>query len=295
MLSNDVKVKIYQASIYLVSIYAIVFYWDFSLFIISVALGWMFYLVGVSVALHKYASHKTFQPKNRVIKIVLIFLASMTALGSTISFSAQHRLHHKHADLPKDPHSPRGNWYVKLKSWFFYSKYTQIHPVIIKDLYFDKDHKFFYVHYDKIFIGFLLFMMLFGFKTLAYGYCIPCVYCLFMMGGQAVIGHIPNLNGLFSWRTYHSKDYTVNSNFWSIIAPGEGYHNTHHGCPGLWNNAINKGEFDLSAPFIKLIGIPNNVTVRKHPPIRKGYKLVTRELKNVKEDIEKIYSQAGYI
>jgi stearoyl-CoA desaturase (delta-9 desaturase) len=297
MLSNDTKVKIYQASIYVISIYAIVFYWDFNLFLISVTLGWLFYLVGGSVAMHKYAAHKTFQPKNRIVKILLIFLASITALGSTLSYSAQHRLHHKYSDLPNDPHNPRGNWYIKIKSWFFYFtlERIQIPPKLIKDLYFDKDHKFFYDHYNKIFIGFLLFMSLFGFKALAYVYAIPCAYCLFVMGAQVVAAHTPNLYNLFCWRTYHSKDYTVNSNFWSIIAPGEGYHNTHHACPGLWNNAINKGEFDLAAPIIKLIGIPNNVTIRKHPPIRKGYKLVARELKNVKEDIEKIYSQANYI
>lgn len=294
MLSNDTKVKIYQASIYLTSVYALVFYWDLKLFLTSLAIGWLFYLVAGSATLHKYAAHRTFEPKNRFIKVILIFLGTITALGSTISWAAQHRIHHRHSDHPDDPHSPRGDWWVKLKSWFFYTKQPNINPMIIKDLTTDKDHKFFYKHYNKVFVGFYLFMALFGIESLAYYYTIPAWYVLSGMAWATVIAHTPEWNYRFSWRTYNSQDYTVNSNIWNILIPGEGYHNTHHAVPGLWNNAINKGEFDISAWFIKLIGIPNKPVIREHPPIRKGYKLVKAELENVKKVIEEIHTNAEY-
>ena len=66
---------------------------------------------------------------------------------------------------------------------------------------------------------------------------------------------------------------------------------------GSANNAINKGEFDLTAPIIKLIGKPNNATVRKHPPIRKGFKKVKKELREVQDYIteyDKTHSKTGH-
>jgi hypothetical protein len=92
--------------------------------------------------------------------------------------------------------------------------------------------------------------------------------------------------GYFSWRTYDTEDYTYNSNFWNILLIGEGYHNTHHACPWLWNTAISKGEWDMGAWLIKLIGHPNSKPPLPHPPIRTG-KALRQELQAVKAKLRK--------
>lgn len=277
--SNDTKVKATQAFVYISSLVTIIFAWDTTLFLIALALGWLCFGLCVSVGLHKYAAHRTYKPKNRLIKWIILWFATIGSLGSTICWAAGHREHHRHSDHKRDPHRPHGNLWHKIKTWFFYFPVFRINPLIIKDLSSDKDHAFFHKHYYKIIYSYIAVLAIINPIYVGYFYGIPIWYTLTGISWATVIAHIPQL-GRWSWRTYDTNDYTVNSHLWSILFIGEGLHNNHHGCPGLWNNAINKGEFDLIAPIIKLIGIPNNPVIRPYPPIRKGSAL-RAELDNV--------------
>lgn len=290
-LTNDQKVKFYQLAVYVVSIYVLIFYWNLQYLIISLCLGWLLYALAGSVALHKYSAHKTFEPKNRLIKIVLLLLATISGLGNSISYSAQHRLHHRHSDTKRDAHNPQGNVWHRIKTWFFYvDRLESINPVIVKDLTSDKDHKWFYKNYGKILLLSFAIASSFGIEALGYFYTIPIWYGLSAMAWGVVIAHTPSLN-IGGYRTYQTNDYSINSSVWSLLVAGEGLHNNHHGSPYLWNNAINKGEFDLTAPIIKLIGIPNNL---KHQPINKIIrgKHLKKEFNRVKLALAKT---SGYI
>jgi len=66
--SNDAKVKATQAFVYISAIVTMIFAWDTTLFLIALALGWLCFGLCVSVGLHKYAAHRTYEPKNRLIK-----------------------------------------------------------------------------------------------------------------------------------------------------------------------------------------------------------------------------------
>jgi fatty-acid desaturase len=279
MLSNDTKVKIVQASVYLYAIYTVLFLWDTKLALISLFLGWVLFGLSVSVSLHKYSAHRTYTPKNRLIKWVVLWFGTIGSLGSNICWAAQHREHHKYSDQEKDPHRPHGSLWHKVKVWFYYVPDIKISPMVVKDLTADKDHVFFHKHYYKIIALYVGALYVIGAKYVGYFYALPVVYTFTGISWATVIAHIPEL-GRWSWRTYDTNDYTVNSHLWSVLFIGEGLHNTHHGCPGLWNNAINKGEFDLTAPIIKLIGITNKPVVRKHGELRYG-KDLRDELKNV--------------
>lgn len=60
--------------------------------------------VCMSVCLHRYAAHAAFRcsPATRLFVNVLGCAANQ---GGPIWWASQHRLHHKHCDLPRDPHS----------------------------------------------------------------------------------------------------------------------------------------------------------------------------------------------
>ena len=297
--SNDAKVKATQAFVYISAIVTMIFAWDTTLFLTALALGWLCFGLCVSVGLHKYAAHRSYEPKNRLIKWIVLWFATIGSLGSTICWAAGHRAHHRHSDHIEDPHRPKGNLWHKIKVWFYYVPAFNINPLIIKELSRDKDHAFFHRHYYKIIYSYIGALALIDPIYVGYFYGIPIWYTLIGISWATVIAHIPVLSyGLpGTWRTYNSKDYTVNSHLWSLLFIGEGLHNTHHAVPGLWNNAINKGEFDLTAPIIKLIGKPNNATVREHPPIRRGYKKIKEELRGVQEYItkyDKTHSKTGH-
>lgn len=284
MLSNDAKVKLTQAFVYLASVATVLFAWDARLFAWSLVAGWFMFGIGGSICLHKLSSHGSFTPKNRLIKWVLLWFGTIGSLGSTICWAAGHREHHQHADKKTDPHRPYGSMWHKVKMWFYYFPTWDISPLIVRDLTQDPDHRFFHQHYYKIIFSYVAVLFMIDPIYVGYFYAIPVLYTLFGISWATVIAHIPHL-GYLSWRTYDTPDYTYNSNFWNAILMGEGYHNTHHACPWLWNNALYKGEWDASAWVIKLIGVPNDLPAKPHNPPRTG-KALRAELMEVRRKLK---------
>ena len=284
-ISNDSKVKLMQAVVYVFAILTLVFYFDWSLFIYSLILGWFWFGIAGSLCLHKLSSHAVFVPKNRLIKWVLLWFGTIATLGSTIGWAAGHREHHATTDKKTDPHRPFGSLFHKFKMWFYYFPTWVIDPMLVKDLATDPDHRFFHRNYYKVIFVYMIILGLIDFRFIGYFYAVPVLCTLFGISWATVIAHVPQL-GYFSWRTYNTDDYTYNSNFWNVLLIGEGYHNTHHACPWLWNLAINKGEWDMAAWMIKLIGHPNSKPPLPHPPIRTG-KALRKELQAVKAKLRK--------
>jgi stearoyl-CoA desaturase (delta-9 desaturase) len=66
---------------------------------------WFATLVGIELGYHRYFSHRAFRT-GRVVEALLVIFGSMSFQGPAIWWAATHRLHHKHADRPNDPHSP---------------------------------------------------------------------------------------------------------------------------------------------------------------------------------------------
>lgn len=283
-ISNDVKVKAVQAFVYIAAIVTVIFAWDLKLFVGSIVAGWFMFGFAGSICLHKLSSHNSFTPKNRVIKLTLLWLGTIASLGSTICWAAGHREHHRTSDHANDPHRPYGSAWHKIKMWFYYFPTWKINPMIVKDLLEDKDHQFFHRHYYQIILSYIVVLAIINPIYVGYFYAIPVLYSLFGISWATVIAHIPQL-GYLSWRTYNTPDYTYNSNFWNVILMGEGYHNTHHACPWLWNNALCKGEWDASAWVIKLIGIPNDIPARPFEQPRVG-KALREEMMSVRAKLK---------
>jgi stearoyl-CoA desaturase (delta-9 desaturase) len=283
-ISNDVKIKLVQAFVYISTILTLIFAWNTKLVISGIIMGWFLFGLGGSICLHKLSSHKSFIPKNKLIKWFILWCGTISSLGSTICWAAGHRAHHQNAEKKTDPHRPYGSFWHKIKMWFYYFPTWKINPMIVKDLLDDKDHQFFHKHYYKIILSYIIILALINPIYVSYFYSIPVLYTLFGISWATVIAHVPQL-GYLSWRTYNTPDYTYNSNFWNIILMGEGYHNTHHACPWLWNNALYKGEWDASAWVIKLIGIPNELPPNPHNPPRTG-KALRDEMMQVRKKLQ---------
>ena len=282
IVSNDTAVKAVQAFVYISAIATLGLAFDLKLFLISLCLGWLLFGFGGSICLHKLSAHKTFEPKNKLIKWFILWCGTISSLGSTICWAAGHREHHQNSDHKSDPHRPHGSLWHKVKMWFYYFPTWHINPMIVKDLMSDKDHQFFHRHYYKIIFSYIAILALLNPIYIGYFYSIPVLYTLFGISWATVIAHNTFL-GRIGWRTYNTDDYSYNSNFWNILLMGEGYHNTHHKCPWLWNTALHKDEWDISAWVIKRIG--KNLTTHKalkHPERRFG-----KELVNELEDVHK--------
>jgi stearoyl-CoA desaturase (delta-9 desaturase) len=70
-------------------------------------------MTGIELGFHRLFSHRAFETK-RPLAALLLILGSMAGQGSMMLWSAIHRWHHAHTDVPGDLHSPmfgrRGLW-----------------------------------------------------------------------------------------------------------------------------------------------------------------------------------------
>jgi stearoyl-CoA desaturase (delta-9 desaturase) len=248
-MSNYDKIKLAQAILVLSTILTVIFAFDFTLLLLGLLVGWVFFCVGLSVCLHKLSSHRTFEPKNRIIKYVLLWFGTVVTMGSTINFSAGHRQHHKHADTPEDPYCLQGTLWHKIKLFFYWFPTYKINPMIIKDLLRDKDHVWFNDNYWKILLPYPIALLIIDPVLFGYFYALPVTYVLLGMGYVTVIAHLK----------LGSRPYAINDNSWdsktfAVLLAGEGYHNSHHANPG--KNVL--GPYDCAGKLIELIKKSDN-------------------------------------
>ena len=143
-IANYNRVRIAQATIYLLVIATLVINFNFALLIAGLILGYILFTLGVSVSLHKWISHRALDPRNRLVKHLLLLLGTMTTLGTPIEFAAGHRTHHKHSDTEQDPFALTDSWLHNIKLWFLWMETDKINPRVVIDLVKDREIKFYH-------------------------------------------------------------------------------------------------------------------------------------------------------
>jgi stearoyl-CoA desaturase (delta-9 desaturase) len=253
----DTRVKLLQAFAYLGFLYTLVFQFDLTLFLLSFfVVGWLMTLIGITCGLHKYSSHRSFEAKNTLVKILLISTATVMSLGSTIAWSSTHRKHHQTSDQLDDPHSPNlqgGGVWRSIRLWFYYFPTYHVNPRIVKDLSVDSMHKFFHKHYFKIALGYVGILALIDIRLACYLYFVPVIYGFTATSYITVLAHNTWL-AKFGYRNFNTNDKTFNSRLAAIFAVGDGNHNNHHACAGAATNKFTTHDWDFAFWFIKLVG-----------------------------------------
>lgn len=251
-MTNYEKIKLAQAIAIISTAVTLIFAFNLTLLLLGLLTGWIFWCFGLTISLHKYSSHRSFTPRNKLIKYVLLWFATVITMGSTINFSAGHRQHHKYADTFEDPYDLAGTTWHRIKLFFYWFPIYKINPMIIKDLLRDKEHSFFNNHYWKILLVYPTILLLIDPVLFGYFYALPIVYIILGMGYVTVIAHLPNLQK-FGTRPFTTTDNSWNSKLFAILLAGEGYHNTHHAFPGRSNYETQPGDIDLSGRIIELL------------------------------------------
>jgi stearoyl-CoA desaturase (delta-9 desaturase) len=247
-LSLDSRVKLFQALAYIGFIYTALFQFDWRWVIPSLIFSWLLFLLGASCGLHKYSSHRNFDPKNNLLKALILFASTILTLGSNISWAAT------------DPHSPNTNgagFLRSVKLWFYYFPTYPINPRIIKDLTTDALHKFFHKHYFKIIIAYVVTLAIIDIKLVCYFYFVPVVYSFTAISYITVLAHNTWLSK-FGYKNLNSNDLSFNSKIASLFVPGDGNHNNHHAKPEQASNKIAPDDWDLGYWMVKLLAKKSN-------------------------------------
>jgi stearoyl-CoA desaturase (delta-9 desaturase) len=96
----------------------------------------LIYWIGVQAGAHKLFAHRSWEPKNNLIKYTLAIISCLGLMGGPIVWAQIHRYHHIHSDTDLDPHSPAHGIMHSYFLWLF--KLPEISMLVIKDLLRDK-------------------------------------------------------------------------------------------------------------------------------------------------------------
>ncbi|GAW81445.1 stearoyl-CoA desaturase (acyl-CoA desaturase, faty acid desaturase) [Plasmodium gonderi] len=212
----------------------------------------IFYLIngfGITFGAHRLWSHRAFKAST-FVQVLFLILNSFANQGSVITWSRNHRLHHKYSDTKYDPHNIRYGFFYSHVGWLLYQK-TKYVKEKEKEIYIDDllqnpllllQHKL--DPYFNIFICFI----------------IPGIYSYFMYNnfwdGFFILGalrwiitlhatwSINSASHSFGHRPYNNDIKASNNIFTSIVALGEGCHNYHHVFPYCY--AMNENFYILS-------------------------------------------------
>jgi len=227
--------------------------------------GWQITGLGVTIGLHRLATHRSFETYPW-IRALWLACGALSVEGSPIVWCATHRKHHEFSDHHGDPHSPhlhgdsvwdmlRGFWHAHT-GWLFTGYWTQKDlERYVPDLLAEP----WLVRVDKLYYLWVL-------ATLAIPAAIGGLATWswegaalgFLWGGLVrvfVTHHITwSINSVchvFGSRDYESADESTNNFACGVLGLGEGWHNNHHAFPTSARHGLRWWQFDQSWYIIR--------------------------------------------
>jgi stearoyl-CoA desaturase (delta-9 desaturase) len=234
--------------------FLVVYYQGFQwYYLVYFIIGWIAIEgLGTAICLHRYISHRSFEPK-KIIKPILLWLSCLSLQGSPIGWAAVHRgSHHKHADTDKDAHTPIKGKCYSWHSWL-YDWHNYFIPKYAVDLLRDNQISWFTKYYEKIILITYLIVGLINWELLLFGFMIPACIGLYQESNINVFCH----SGKLGYRNFQTDDNSRNVPLLAFITWGQGWHNNHHEKSSSYDFGTtisgNIKEFDTSLLVLPLI------------------------------------------
>ncbi|MCC6123788.1 MAG: fatty acid desaturase [Pirellulales bacterium] len=222
-------------------------------------LGWITGGLGICLGYHRLLTHgsfKTFPGMRRLLAL----LGTLAGEGPPITWTAVHRLHHRHSDADGDPHSPRdGGWWSHIL-WLFPRPrdpdWRRMRDRYGKDLLKDSfmrllDKTFLVWHFILggllLAAGWSFWDLYTGLSFLSWGLCLRMVWVMHVTWCVNSASHI------WGYRNYETKDNSRNLWWVGLLAYGEGWHNNHHAFPGRARHGHRWWEIDATFAVICLM------------------------------------------
>ena len=196
-------------------------------------------MFGITAGFHRFFSHKTFKT-SRAFQFILAYLATSSAQMGPIWWASHHRHHHKYTDEIEDPHTPtlKGFFWAHV-GWIMSPSNVPTKEEYVGDLkrfpeliFLDKYH--YLASFSMAVSLFALgeYMALNhsqygtnGIELLMWGFFVSTVILYHATFTVNSVCHV------IGYRTYDTKDGSVNNWLVAILTLGEGWHNNHHAFP----------------------------------------------------------------
>jgi len=211
----------------------------------SVVMFYVLSILGISVTLHRYYSHKGFK-MHSVLHWFCTGIAVLAGRGSPLGWVYIHRMHHATSDTEKDPHSPHFSTFKFFGFKPVYDESKQINYFIVKEL-LTKTH----INIDKYYMLFILaYILLLGSININLIFYMWAVPIFAVSVSQVAFNYFAHKHG---YRNFETKDHSTNNVYlWPFIL-GDAWHNNHHAHAEKVSTTVKKYEFDPVCILINLI------------------------------------------
>jgi len=177
---------------------------------------------GITGGYHRYFAHKSFKT-GRVFQFVLAWLACSATQKGPLWWAGTHRRHHRYADAPGDPHSPREGFYYAHQGWVFDNRwegtpveamreFTQYPELVWLNKY----------HFVPPLVLAVACYLIGGFAGLVWGFVVSTTLLWHATYSVNSVAHV------FGRRRYETNDTSRNNWLIALLTFGEGWHNNHH-------------------------------------------------------------------
>jgi stearoyl-CoA desaturase (delta-9 desaturase) len=239
--SNLSGVKLIYVLNFIFSLLYIIFF-NISLFdLILVFILFMFMnSIGIAVMYHRFWTHKSFIFKYNFLKFALSIFPMVSGVGSILGWAGMHRRHHKFHDTTLDPHQAEKGLFnmLTMKSYFYEANAKEVID-LARDKFVVFTHKYYFC-FPLIYSSFCF--ILFGFKGLVIGFCLPAFLSLLVQNLTNYVNHYNKQNF-----------YPTNVSWINLFNFGDGWHNNHHNDQSNFTTSLTKNQIDTAGFFIKLV------------------------------------------
>lgn len=199
--------------------------------------------IGASATYHRLLSHRSYRAPAWWHYVGTV-IGTLGGVGSSITWVAIHRAHHRWVDTNKDPHSPRhkGFWRVQ-----FLIMFNQPNLRLVPDLLRSRFHSWMHNHYWLIHAVYAVTLWSLDPMAVLYAHLVPAAMLFHAGGFINTLGH--------TWGTqpHESGDSSVNNPILGVLVWGEGWHNNHHADPANWRFGHHWWQIDVAAYLIALV------------------------------------------
>lgn len=216
--------------------------WQYVL--LSIFMFYVYSVLGISMMLHRFYSHKSFK-LNPIVKWFFTIFAVLAGRGSPLGWVYIHRIHHATSDTEKDPHSPHYDTF-KFIGFKPVQENTKINYFIVKEL-LTTAHIKIDKYYLLIILSFLILLSIINFNLVFYMWAIPAFV---VSVTQIMFNYFAHTKG---YRNFETTDCSTNNVYlWPFIL-GDAWHNNHHANAQLISTKVLKHEYDPIGILINFI------------------------------------------
>jgi stearoyl-CoA desaturase (delta-9 desaturase) len=230
---------------------------------------------GLTAGYHRGLAHRSFRT-SRSFQFLLAFLGASAAQLGPLWWPAHHRVHHLHADTPRDVHPPgvKGLWWAHM-GWLLCRRHSATRLDMVPDLarypelrFLDRYHWIAPASLAAALYGLgavlgarVPQLGTSGPQLLVWGFFVSTVLLYHVTFAVNSLGHS------FGSRRFETRDASRNNLLLALITLGDGWHNNHHHYPASARHGF--GWWEVDPTYWLLRGLARLGLVRglREPPV----------------------------